>query len=134
MTSDSLSPVVSETSVLLGLSHSLAILSESGIEVVRDELEVVSISGVSLSVEEPGGNVVVLGSGEDVINKGDLLLGELSSSLGGINLSDLKNKSGHSSSDSSNLSNSEGSLLFTVDVSVLDSEKSDEIVGILENK
>ena len=118
--------------MLLGLSHSLTILSESGIEVVGDKLEVVSISRVSLSVEEPLGNVIVGGSGKDVVDHGDLLLGELSGSLGKINLSDLEDKGGHSSSNTSNLSNSEGSLLFTVDVSVLDSEKSDEILRVLE--
>ena len=50
---------MSETSVTSDLFHSFQILSESGIEGVRDQLSVVAVSDVSLSVQEPFGNVVV---------------------------------------------------------------------------
>ena len=78
LTSDSLSPEVSQTSVVLGLSHSLEILSEAGIKVVGDELGVSSVSGVLLSVQEPLWDVVLGGSGEDVVEGGHVLLGQLS--------------------------------------------------------
>ena len=54
-----MSPEVSETSVTSDLFHSFQILSELGVEGVRDQLSVVAVSDVSLSVQEPFGNVVV---------------------------------------------------------------------------
>jgi len=50
---------VSETSVTSDLFHSFQIFSEFGIQVVGDELSPVSVSDISLSVQEPLGNVVV---------------------------------------------------------------------------
>ena len=40
LSSDSMAPVMSETSVVLGLSHSLKILSESGVELVGHNVDV----------------------------------------------------------------------------------------------
>jgi hypothetical protein len=59
LTSDLESPEMSETSVALNLFHSFQILSELGIELVGDELGPVAFSDISLSVQEPLGDVVV---------------------------------------------------------------------------
>lgn len=50
---------VSETSVTSDLLQSFQILSELGVKSVGDKLSPVAISSVSLSVQEPFGNVVV---------------------------------------------------------------------------
>ena len=50
---------MSETSVALDLFHSFQIVSELGIELVGDELSPVALSDISLSVQEPLGDVVV---------------------------------------------------------------------------
>jgi hypothetical protein len=50
---------MSETSVALDLFHSFQIISELSIELVGDELSPVAFSDISLSVQEPLGDVVV---------------------------------------------------------------------------
>ena len=50
---------MSKTSVASDLLHSLEIVSELGVQTVGDELSPVAVSDVSLSVEEPLGDVVV---------------------------------------------------------------------------
>ena len=76
-----MTPVVSETSVLLGLSHSLEILTHDGIDLIGNKLGVSTISGVSLSVEEPLGDIVIGGSSNDIRDVLDLLFGQFTSSL-----------------------------------------------------
>ena len=59
LTSDLDSPEMSKTSVGSDLLQSFEILSELGIESVGDELRPGSVSDVSLSVQEPFGDVVI---------------------------------------------------------------------------
>ena len=59
MTSNLNSPEMSETSVSSDLLQSLEILSELGVEGIGDELGPCSVSDISLSVEEPFGDVVI---------------------------------------------------------------------------
>ena len=99
LSSDLDSPEVSETSMNSSFLHSLQILSELGVEGVRNELSPGSVLNVLLSVQEPLGNVVVDWSGEDVVDLLQLGFGKFSGSLGERNLGDLKNDSGESSSD-----------------------------------
>jgi len=59
LTSDLKSPEVSETSVASDLFHSFQIFSQLGIQLVGNQLSPVAVSDISLSVQEPLGNVVV---------------------------------------------------------------------------
>ncbi len=59
MTADLDAEVVTETSVLAGLLHSLEILTETGINHVGNQLGVGAILDALLSIEEPLGNTVV---------------------------------------------------------------------------
>ena len=88
--------------------------------------------GVSLSVQEPCGDVVVLGTGQDVLNGVDLLGSDFSGSLGEVDLGDLESQGGESSTDTSDLSEPEWSLLFTINICVLHSQHEGEIVGVLQ--
>ena len=124
---------MSQTSVVLGLSHSLKILSERGIEVVGDELRVGSLSWVLLSVQEPLWDVVIGGSGNDVVDGLNLILSQFTGSLVEVNLGDSEGKDGKSSTNTLDHPEAEGSLLLSVDVSVLDSENVSELVWVLEN-
>ena len=118
--------------MVLGLSHSLKILSHHGIQSVGNELGETSSLWVLLSVKEPLWNVVLSWSGNDVVDFGDFFFVHLSGSLIAVNLSDLKGKNGESSTETSDLSKTERSLLFTVDVCVLHSENVHELVWILQ--
>ena len=59
LSSDLESPEMSQPSVTLNLLHSFQIFSEFGVQGVGNELSVPSVSDISLSVQEPLGNVVV---------------------------------------------------------------------------
>jgi hypothetical protein len=54
-----MSPEMSETSVTSDLFHSFQVLSESGVQSIGDQLGPVTVSDISLSVQEPFGNVIV---------------------------------------------------------------------------
>ena len=72
--------MVSETSVASDLLHSFQVLSELGVNTVGDELRPGSLADVSLSVEEPLGNVVVSGLGKNVVDLINVLFFQLTSS------------------------------------------------------
>ena len=129
MTSNTDSPEVSETSVILGLSQSFKILSEGGIQVIGDVLAPMSGSWVFLSVQEPLWNTVVEWTGHDIIYLLYFLFSELSRSLVEVNLGDSECEAGESSSNTLDLPKSVRSFLFTVDVSVLDSQNMSEVIG-----
>ena len=131
LSSNSVSPVMSETSMVLGLSHSLEIFSHHGIQVVGNELSPSSVLWVLLSVEEPLWDVVIGWSGNDIGDGLDFFFIQFSGSLVKVNLSDFESKDGESSTETSDLSKTEWSLLFTVDVCVLHSKNMSEFVWVL---
>ena len=69
LSSDLDSPEMSETSVGSNLLQSFEILSELGVEGVGDELRPGSVSDVSLSVQEPFGDVVICKIGTILLSK-----------------------------------------------------------------
>ena len=71
---------MSQTSVSSDLRESLQVLSELGINTVGDELRPGAFTDISLSVEEPLGNVVVSGLGEDVVDLINVLFPQFTSS------------------------------------------------------
>ena len=128
-----MTPVVSETSVLLGLSHSLEILTHDGIDLIGNKLRVSTFTGVLLSVEEPLGDIVIGGSSDNIRDVLDLLLGQFTSSLVDVDGSLLKSEESESSTNTFDLTETEWSLLFTVKIGVLKTQNTFEIVGVLEN-
>jgi hypothetical protein len=71
---------VSQTSVSSDLLESLQVLSELGVNTVGDELRPVALTNISLSVEEPLGDVVVSGLGKNVVDLINVLFSQLTSS------------------------------------------------------
>lgn len=61
LTTDAEAPVVSETTVSADLLQSLEVLTELGVDVVGEDLVVLAVDNVALSVEEPGGDLVLGG-------------------------------------------------------------------------
>ena len=61
--------------------------------------------------------------GEDVADLVDLLLGEVTSSSVGVNLSDLAGEDGESSADTCDLTEGEADLVLAVNVGVHHTEK-----------
>ena len=133
LTLDSESPEVSQTSVLLHLLHSLEVLSQLGVEGHGDQLVVGAISGVSLSVQVPLGNVEVSGSVHDVVDFFDFGLSKLSGSFVKVDLGDLEEQVGEPPSDTLDGSESKLNLVFSVNVSVLDTEDVDEIIRFVKH-
>jgi hypothetical protein len=132
LSSDLDTPVMSETSMVLALSHSLEILSETGVQGVGNELRPGTVLWILLSIQEPFWDVVLSWSGDDIRDNSDLLLDHLSGSLVDITLSNFEGKNGKSSTDTFDLSETERSLLFTVDVCVLHSQDVSEFVRVLQ--
>ena len=85
-----------------------------------------------MSIQEPFWDVVLSWSGDDIRDNSDLLLDHLSGSLVDITLSNFEGKNGKSSTDTFDLSETERSLLFTVDVCVLHSQDVSEFVRVLQ--
>jgi hypothetical protein len=70
LTTDTEAPVVTETTVGADLLQALKILTELGVDTVGDDLRVLAIDNVTLSVEEPGRDLVlrgVLDDGDDTL-------------------------------------------------------------------
>ena len=127
-------PEVTETSMVADLLHALEILSKSGINNVRVNLAVGSVLDASLSVEEPLGDAVLSGLGEDVGDLVDLILGQVSGSAVHVDLGDLAGQSGESPADTLDDAESEGHLLLAVDVGVHHTEEVLEVVGARQHE
>ena len=124
---------MSETSVLLGLSHSLEILSHTGVKLVGNKLSVRTVSWVLLSVQEPLWDVVIGWSRDDVTDLLNLLVSDFTGSLVAVDLGDLQREEGESSTETPDLSEAEWGLLFTVQVGVLHTKNVLEVVWIRKN-
>ena len=81
LTTDTETPVVTKTAVGADLLESLEILAELGVDTVGQDLVVLAIDNVALSVEEPAGDLVlggVLDDGDDAL---ELFGGKLTSTV-----------------------------------------------------
>lgn len=70
LTTDTETPVVTKTSVGTDLLQSLEIVTELGVDTVGQDLRILAINNVALSVEEPGWDLVlcwVLDDGDDTL-------------------------------------------------------------------
>ena len=114
------SPLVSETPVTSDLEKSLDIFSEFGFEDVGGNLQILSLLVIPLSVEEPPGNTVSLGIGNQTGNSIALCLSELTGSEFGVQSEDLADEEAETSSDSLDLVESEGDCALAIDVGVKD--------------
>lgn len=70
LTADAETPVVAETTVGADLLEALEIVTELRVDAVGEDLRVLAVDNIALSVEEPRGNLVlggVLDDGDDAL-------------------------------------------------------------------
>jgi hypothetical protein len=82
LTTDTEAPVVTETTVRADLLQALKILTELAVQVVGDKLGVLAIGDVALSVQEPGGDLVLGRVLEDGDNTLELFGSKLTGAVG----------------------------------------------------
>lgn len=122
LSSDLVAPVVSETSVGSDLLESLNVVSQLDVKLVNKQLGVLTVGEVSLSVEEPAGNLVLTGVLDDGHDSLELLDSELSGSLGQIDIGLLADQVGVSSTNTLDLAHGVHDLDSAVNVGVEESE------------
>jgi hypothetical protein len=81
LTTDTETPVVSETTVGADLLEALEILTELGVDTVGEDVGVLAIDDIALSVDEPGRDLVLGGVLEDGDDSLELFGGELTSAV-----------------------------------------------------
>lgn len=126
-------PEVTETSVLSNLLHTLKIFSESSVNNIGINLAVCSVLNAPLSVQEPLWNSVLGWLGENVADFVDFLWEEVTSSAVKIDLSNLADEDGESSSNTLDDTEGESYLMFSVYVGVLHTNQSLEISCTRQN-
>lgn len=81
LATDTEAPVVTETTVSADLLEALEILTELGVDTVGEDLVVLAVDNVALSVEEPGGDLVLGGVLDDGDNALELFRGKLTGAV-----------------------------------------------------
>lgn len=81
LTTDTETPVVSETTVSADLLEALKILTELGVDTVSKDVRVLAIDDIALSVDEPCRDLVLGGVLEDGDDSLKLFGGELTSAI-----------------------------------------------------
>jgi hypothetical protein len=119
--------------VLLASTHSFEIFTELGIKSVRNQLRVLSTTGVALSVQEPFWDVIIDGISQDIIDGLNLIFSQLTSALVNINLSLSKDKGSDTATNTFNLTKTIWGLLLSIQVSVLNTKNVVELIGVLQN-
>lgn len=133
LTSDLETPVVSNTTVGSNLLHSLEIVSQLGLHVVGQDVVVLTVNVVLLSVEEPSGDLVVGGVLHDGDDSLQLFLGQVTGALVQVNVGLLANQVGVTTTHTSDLGQSVHDLDSTIDVGVQQTQNVLERAGLLDH-
>ena len=122
---------MSETSVLSDLLHALDVLPDLGFEQVGRSVEVVAVSVVVSSVDEPLGDAEGNGVGDDLLDLLPDLLTDLTGSGVEVDLGYLADEVGESRSDSSDRGYRVGDFALSLKVGVQDSDDVLELSSVL---
>ena len=122
---------MSETSVLSDLLHAFNVFSDLGFKQVRRGVEVVSISIVISSVDEPLRDSEGDRIGDDLLDLLPGFLANFASSRVEIDLGDLADQMGKSRANSSNSSNRVGDFALSFQIGVQDSDDVFELSCVL---
>ena len=118
LTTHSVAPVVTDTSVHSDLLHSLDITADGGNQHVDHALAGLAGHEISLSVNEPIRDLELLGVVDDSNQLLDLFVGHGASTAIHINFGLLADQVGESLANTNNLGHGEHTLPLTVDVGV----------------
>lgn len=127
LTADAETPVVTETAVGADLLEALEIVAELGGDAVGEDLAVLAVDDVTLSVEEPRGDLVlggVLDDGDDTL---ELFGGELTGALIQVDIGLLAHNVGVTTTDTTNLGERVHDLFLTTNVGVQKTENELEV-------
>lgn len=116
LTAHTISPVVTETSVEAHALHLLDVVTELCIKLVDEQVCVLAVCRVALSVEEPAGDLVlgwVLNDGDDTL---ELINAELASTLGHVDVGLFADKVGETGTDAADGGQGVHNLDVTIDV------------------
>lgn len=97
-------------------------------------MHIITFFIISLSIEEPFRNRILLRFRYDFSNKFPSIIFNFSGSFGSINLSYLADHMSHSSSNTSNGSKSINNDSFTLDIGILESDNVFKILWIFKDK
>jgi len=118
---------VAETSVGTDLLQSLEIVTELGVDTVGEDLEVLAVDNVALSVEEPRGDLVLGGVLDDGDNALELFRGEFTSTLGEVDIGLLADQVGVAATDTLDLGQGVHDLLLAINVGVEQTQNELEV-------
>ena len=130
LASDLQEPVVSETSMLSDLLHSLNVLSDFGFEQVGGSVEVAAVAVVVATVDEPLGNSEGDRVSDDLLDLLPSLFADFSGTGVEVDLGDLADQVGESGADSSDGGQGEGDLALAFQVGVQHSDNVLELGGV----
>ena len=122
---------MSETSVLSDLLHALDVFSDLGFKQVGGSVEVIAVSVVVASVDEPLGDAEGNGVGDDLLDLLPDLLTDLTGSGVEVDLGYLADEVGESRSDSSDRGYRVGDFALSLKVGVQDSDDVLELSSVL---
>lgn len=127
LTADTEAPVVTETTVGADLLEALEIVAELGGDAVGENLGVLAVDDVALTVEEPAGDLVLAGVLDDGDDALKLLGGELTGALVQVDIGLLANNVGVATTDTRNLGEGVHDLVLTPNVGVQETENELEV-------
>lgn len=122
LATDADAPPVTETTVSADLLHSLDVITELGVEVLREDLGVLASLPVLLPVEEPKRDLELAGVLDDSDELLDLVGGELTGALVHVDLGLLADKVGEARTETLDLGHSEDDIALALNVGIEDTQ------------
>ena len=129
LTTDTETAGVTDTTMGTHLLHALKIVAELDIDGVGQDVLGLAGLGVTLTVQEPAGDLELGGVGEDIGDALDLIEIEGAGTTGSINASLLADQVGETDSDTLDGTEGEGDLTLAIDVGVEETHNVLELLG-----
>jgi len=127
LTSDSQSPVMSQTAMTSDLLQSLQIITHFRLQTVSKDLIVLAVDDVVLSVEEPGGDLVGGGVLDDSDDAFELFDCKFSGTFVQVDIGLFADQVGVSTTDTTNLGHGVHDLLLSINVGI---EETQDVLKI----
>jgi len=127
LATDTESPVVTETTVGTDLLQALEIFTELGVDTVGEDLAVLAIDNIALTVKEPGWDLVLGGVLDDGDDPLEFFGGEFTSALVQVDISLLADQVGVPAADTLYLGESIDDLNGTFNVCIEQTENELEV-------
>lgn len=130
LTTDAEVEGVADTAVHVHLLHALKIFAELDVDVVGGEVLGLAGLDVALTVDEPGGDLVLEGIGDDVGDLLDFGGGEGAGAAVVVDAGLLADEEGEANTDTLDHAEGVGDLTLAVNVGVEETDDVGEVVGL----